>query len=137
MPIHRQSQLSPGSIARWSAIAAVCLGLQGCALLAWKAIQPVEIEKKAQERTRLSLPDPQPIRPSTPSWILITPQNQNKVWEELRAKNADLVLFGLTDDGYEELATDMAQIRAFIQQQRDIIQKYRDYYEPAKSESSK
>ena len=137
MPIHRQSQLSPGSVVRWSAIAAVCLGLQGCALLAWKAIQPVEIEKKAHERTRLSLPDPQPIRPSTPSWILITPQNQNKVWEELRAKNADLVLFGLTDDGYEELATDMAQIRSFIQQQRDIIQKYRDYYEPPKSDPSK
>ena len=137
MSSHSQPQLSPSSVARWTIIAITCLGLQGCALLAWKAVQPVQIEKKAEERTRLALPDPAPVKPSAPAWILITPQNQSKVWEELKAKNADLVLFGLTDDGYEELATDMAQIRSFIQQQRDIIQKYRDYYEPPRPESGK
>lgn len=137
MPSHSQSQLSPGTVIRWGIVAMTCLSLQGCALLAWNAIKPVEIEKKAVERTRLNLPDPQPIKPSTPSWILITPQTQAKVWEELRAKNSDLVLFGLTDDGYEELATDMAQIRAFIQQQRDIINKYREYYEPRPAATDK
>jgi len=115
----------------------ILASLQGCALLAWKAVKPVEIEKKAVERTRLALPDPAPIRPSTPAWILITPQNQSQVWADLKAKNADLVLFGLTDDGYEELATDMAQIRNFIQQQRDIITKYREYYEPVKPAEEK
>lgn len=118
-------------------MAGMAMGLQGCALLAWKAIEPVKIEKKAEERTRLNLPDPQPIRPSTPAWILITPQNQDKIWADLKGKNSDLVLFGLTDDGYEELATDMAQIRTFIQQQRDIINKYREYYEPVKPKDAK
>ena len=110
----------------------VVMSLQGCALLAWQAVKPVEIQKKAVERTPLNLADPQPLKPSTPSWIIITPANAEQVWAELRKRNADLVLFALTDDGYEELAVDMGQIRNFIAQQREIIVRYRQYYEPAK-----
>jgi len=80
------------------------MNLQGCALLAWNAIKPIEIEKKAVARTPLNLPDPTPIKPAVPRWIIITPENQARVFEELRAANADQVLFALTDDGYEELA---------------------------------
>jgi hypothetical protein len=108
------------------------MGLQGCALLAWNAVKPVEIQKKAVERTPLNLADPQPLKPSSPNWIIITPANAEQVWAELRKRNADLVLFALTDDGYEELAVDMAQIRTFIAQQREIIVRYRQYYEPPK-----
>jgi hypothetical protein len=42
-----------------------------------------------------------------------------------------MVLFGLTDDGYEMLAFTMAELRNFIAQQRAITTKYREYYEPA------
>jgi hypothetical protein len=111
----------------------VIMGLQGCALLAWNAVKPVEIQKKAVERTPLNLADPQPLKPTSPNWIIITPANAEQVWAELRKRNADLVLFALTDDGYEELAVDMAQIRTFIAQQREIIVRYRQYYEPPKS----
>lgn len=110
----------------------VTVNLQGCALLAWNAVKPVEIQKKAVERTPLNLADPPPLKPGVPMWLVITPENQERVFADLKAKNVDLVLFALTDDGYEELAVDMAQIRTFIQQQRDIIVKYRDYYEPKK-----
>ena len=110
----------------------VIMGLQGCALLAWNAVKPVEIQKKAVERTPLNLADPPPLKPTSPNWIIITPANAEQVWAELRKRNADLVLFALTDDGYEELAVDMAQIRTFIAQQREIIVRYRQYYEPQK-----
>lgn len=119
------------------AIIVVSMNLQGCALLAWNAIKPVEIQKKAVERTPLNLADPQPLKPSVPQWIIITPENQAQVFADLKAKNIDIVLFALTDDGYEELATDIAQIRAFIAQQREIIIKYREYYEPKKIEEKK
>lgn len=119
---------------RATASVALLLSLQGCALFDWwrKPEPPISVSKKAEERAKLNLPDPKPIKPSSYNWILVTPKNADKVWAELRAKNVDLVLFALTDDGYEELSIDMAQIRSFIQQQRDIIIKYRDYYEPAK-----
>jgi hypothetical protein len=112
------------------AVILVSMNLQGCALLAWNAIKPIEIEKKAVARTPLNLPDPTPIKPAVPRWIIITPENQARVFEELRAANADQVLFALTDDGYEELAIDFAATRNFLSQQREMLKKYREYYEP-------
>ena len=111
--------------------------LQGCALLGWKAIEGIEIKKKAADRTPLNLADPQPLKPTAPQWRVITPENQAQVFAELKSKNIDQVLFALTDDGYEELSVDIAQIRALIAQQRDIIVKYREYYEPKKTEEKK
>ena len=111
--------------------------LQGCALLGWKAIEGIEIKKKAVDRTPLNLADPQPLKPTAPQWRVITPENQAQVFAELKSKNIDQVLFALTDDGYEELSVDIAQIRALIAKQRDIIVKYREYYEPKKIEEKK
>ena len=111
--------------------------LQGCALMGWKAIEGIEIKKKAVDRTPLNLADPQPLKPTAPQWRVITPENQAQVFAELKSKNIDQVLFALTDDGYEELSVDIAQIRALIAQQRDIIVKYREYYEPKKIEEKK
>ena len=111
--------------------------LQGCALLGWKALEGIEINKKAVDRTPLNLADPQPLKPTAPQWRVITPENQAQVFAELKSKNIDQVLFALTDDGYEELSVDIAQIRVLIAQQRDIIVKYREYYEPKKTEEKK
>ena len=114
------------------------VALQGCALIpGWNSVDPITINKKAQERVPLNLPDPAPLKPTVPRWIVITPENQAQVFADLQAKNIDLVLFALTDDGYEELAVDTAQIRNFIAQQREIIIKYREYYEPKKPEDKK
>ena len=115
---------------RWPIIIAVAISLQGCALFGWRSEEPIKIEKKAADRTSLNLPMPTPLRPSSPQWIVITPENAEKVWTELRKRNVDLVLFALTDDGYEELSVDAANIRNFIATQREIIIKYREYYEP-------
>ncbi len=119
------------------AIISAAVMLQGCAMFGWESVTPVEIRKKAQERTPLNIADPKPLKPTAPQWFVITPENQAKVFADLKAKNMDLVVFALTDDGYEELAIDMAEIRAFIAQQREIIVKYREYYEPKKPEVEK
>ena len=116
------------------AVILVSMNLQGCALLAWNAIKPIEIEKKAVARTPLNLADPTPIKPAVPRWIIVTPENQARVFEELRAANADQVLFALTDDGYEELAIDFAVTRNFLSQQREMLKKYREYYEPKEAD---
>jgi hypothetical protein len=84
------------------------------------------------ERIPLNLRDPSPIQPRTPRWIIITPENADKVWAELESKKSNLVLFALTDKGYEELSVTMVEIRNFINMQRQIIIKYKEYYEPEK-----
>jgi hypothetical protein len=42
------------------------------------------------------------------------------------------VVFGLTDDDYQQLALTIAELRNFIATQRNIIIKYKDYYEAPK-----
>jgi hypothetical protein len=113
--------------------------LTGCASfnLFGSRVKPVEIQTKAVERTPLNLAAPAPLKSKPVEWILITPQNAEEVWTKLREKNADLVLFGLTDDGYEELSMTMAELRNYIAAQRQIIIKYKEYYEPEKIEEKK
>lgn len=112
------------------------LVLSGCGSFGWKGVQPVEIQKRAVERTPLNLPDPAPPRAREMEWIIITPDNAAATWQRLRDANTDVVLFALTDDGYETLALTMAELRNFIAQQRGIILKYREYYEPKKADEA-
>ena len=115
------------------------VSLSGCASfgLFGNRVKPVQIETKAVERTRLNLPDPAPLSPKPIEWILITPANAEQIFADLKAKNADLVLFGLTDDGYEVLSMTIAELRNLIVSQRQIILKYKEYYEPNKPEEKK
>jgi len=96
----------------------------------------VEIQKRAVERTPLNLPDPAPPRARELEWIIVTPDNASAVWQRLRDANSDVVVFALTDDGYETLSLTIAELRNFIAQQRAIILKYREYYEPKKADEA-
>ncbi len=109
--------------------------LAGCASSWFQKTEPVTIKKEEVARTPLNLPDPAPLTPRTSEWILITPENADAVWKRLRDSNTDPVLIGLTDDGYERLALDMAEIRVFIAQLRAVLQKYREYYEPPRPDA--
>lgn len=117
---------------RMIAMGLATMMLAGCSVFGFRTTEPVTIKKEEVARTPLNLPDPAPLKPRSPEWMLITPENAEAVWQRLRDSNTDLVLLGLTDDGYERLALDQAEIRVFIAQLRAILQKYRDYYEPAK-----
>lgn len=109
--------------------------ISGCSGFGFKKPDPIEIRTKAEERIKLNLADPPPLQSRDIKWIIITKENYEQVFKELEGKNVDIVLFGLTDEGYEQLALTMAELRNFIATQRSIILKYKDYYEPKKSET--
>ena len=108
--------------------------LNGCASfsLFGDKVKPVVVQTQAQERTPLNLPDPKPLKPQAIKWVVITPENAEETFAKLKAENKDMVLFGLTDDGYEALSINMMEIRNFIDKQRLVIVKYKEYYEPPK-----
>jgi hypothetical protein len=97
-------------------------------------VKPIEVQTKAQERTRLNLPDPAPFQAREVEWIIITPENAPQVWARLKEKGDDTALFAITDNGYEALALTIAELRSLIAQQRAIIIKYKEYYEPQEAE---
>ena len=61
-------------------------------------------------------------------WIVITEDNVAEVWQRLTEKKVDVVLFGITDEGYEVMARNMSDIMAHIEQQKAITP-YKNYYE--------
>ena len=125
---------------RISLIATFLLPLiSGCSILPkWGSdVKAIEVKTVAVEKTRLNLKDPPPLEARDVQWIVITPENAETVFQRLRDENIDVVLIGLTDVGYEQLSLTMAEIKNYIAQQKAIIVKYKEYYEPAKPEEKK
>ena len=88
-------------------------------------------------RAKLDLPDPETPTVNELDWIIITSENAEEVFAKLKEKNIDPVLFGLTDDDYETLAVNFAQIRAYMIKQKLTLDQYRDYYESDISQETK
>ena len=111
--------------------------LGGCASwgLFGKRVEPITVSTVPLEKTPLALPDPAPLKSKSIRWVVITPANVDAVWERLAQDDDDVVVFALTADGYQQLAVTIAELRNLIVTQRVIIQKYREYYEPASAEA--
>ena len=119
-----------------SLLAASSILLSGCVSLpkfgSSKPVEPIVVQTKPVEKTPLALENPQPLRLKPVDWIVITPQNWEEVFKQMQTKEQNLVLFGLTSDGYQTLAVTIAELRNLINTQRIIIEKYKEYYEPKK-----
>ncbi|MGY8865437.1 MAG: hypothetical protein ACKVJK_07360 [Methylophagaceae bacterium] len=63
------------------------------------------------------------------NWIIITSDNAEEVFAKMKEDGKDPVLFGLSDDDYEILAKNFAQIRAYIIKQGATLDSYKEYYE--------
>ena len=108
-------------------------GLTGCALFD----KPVEIQSISNEKVKLELDQPKPLKPRDIRFIIITADNYQEVFQEMKDKDQDQVLFGLSDDDYEKLSLNLLELRNFIYQQRVIIEQYKNYYEGSEDEGNK
>ena len=93
------------------------------------SVKQLEVFKTEVPRAKLDLPDPETPKVQDLNWIIITSENADEVFAKLKEKNIDPVLFGLTDDDYETLAVNFAQIRAYMIKQKLTLDQYREYYE--------
>jgi hypothetical protein len=91
---------------------------------------PLEIISKPTERARLNLDFPPPISLESPKWVVITPNNSTDVFRGLTKDTDTAALYGLTNEQYMQLAIDLSNIRQHMILQREIIKKYKEYYEP-------
>lgn len=112
------------------------LSSSGCSLLGfgWNGVKPLEVKTTEVERVKLNVDLPDPLKADAIDWVVVTPDNVEQVFKQLESEKKNLVLFAITDEGYEKLAADMVMIRSYIAQQRLIIVKYKEYYEPNKEQ---
>ena len=99
--------------------------LSGCS-----SIKKLDIFTTEVERQPLNLESPEPVKLDKIDWIVVSSENAEEMFARLKKEGYDPVVFGLSDEEYEDLAMNFAQIRAYIIKQNEILKKYREYYEP-------
>lgn len=112
------------------------VALSGCALFR-EPVKQIETVKVEVSKPALNLPNPEPLALRDTSWIVVTRENAEKIFEELEAQGQPIALFALTADGYEALSINIADIKTFLGTQKEIIIQYRDYYEGEKDAESR
>ena len=71
------------------------------------------------------MPKPDALSLRSISFVIITPENAEEVFAKLKG---DKVLFALTTKGYEDIALNLSDIRAYIRQQNKVIILYQDSF---------
>jgi hypothetical protein len=98
--------------------------LSGCSIFTKK----IDASFAPIAKPELVLPDADEIRMRSLEWYIITPENYEEIFEDLRVSGESVVLLGLTSNGYERISLNLSDVRAFIQQQQSIIKAYQEYY---------
>ena len=99
-------------------------------LTSCSGVKLLEIFKTEVEREKLNLKKPTPLELEQLQWIIITSDNAEEVFTRLEEAGIDPVLFGLTDKDFELLAKNFARIRNQLKITNDLLDKYKQYYEP-------
>jgi len=99
-------------------------------LTSCSTVRELDVFKTEVERAPLNLPNPKTPKLEDVRWIIITSANAEEVFSKLKEQGKDPVLFGLSDEDYELLSKNFAQIRAYMIQQGMTLDQYRKYYEP-------
>lgn len=98
--------------------------LSGCSLFT----RDIEVGYTPVNKPDLVLPDADLLRMRNVDWIIITPDNQEQVFDELEQQGITRVLISLSAEDYEAISLNLADIRTFIQQQQSIIEALTRYY---------
>jgi len=98
-------------------------------LTSCSTVQKLDIFKTEVKREHLNLPNPETPKLEQIKWVIITSDNAEEVFAKLKEQGKDQVLFGLSDDDYQLLSKNFAQIRAYMIKQNATLDQYRKYYE--------
>jgi len=93
-------------------------------------VKKLSIFKEEVKRQELNLEKPTPLQLEKIKWIIITSENADEVFKKMEEQGLDPVLFGLTDNDYQLIAKNFAQIRNQLKITNDLLDKYKQYYEP-------
>ena len=100
--------------------------LTGCSI----GEKQLKIFKLEEPRQKLDLQKPTMPELEKLRWIIITSDNAEEVFQKMEAEGLDPVLFGLSDKDFQLIAKNFAQIRAHLKHTNDLLDQYKEYYEP-------
>jgi len=89
----------------------------------------VVVNTKPIERSPLVLPQADQFSSRNVKWMVVTPDNVQEVFDKLEAEGSPIVIFALTEEGWENLTLNMADLLKLVQQQKAINIAYEEYYQ--------
>lgn len=100
------------------------VSLSGCQSLGW-----FTDEDEPDTTIYLNAKAPDPVDLEGSDWYTVTPENVEEKFERLRRKGTDEAFMCVDDTGFNNLATDMEKIQAYIVNLKAQLQAYKDFYE--------
>ena len=104
----------------------VVLFLTSCSGVKKLSIFKEEVPRQKLDLVKPTMPELEKLR-----WIIITSDNAEEVFQKMEEQGLDPVLFGLSDKDFQLIAKNFAQIRAHLKHTNDLLDKYKEYYEPS------
>ena len=113
-----------------SSLLLLTLVLSSCS--SWPKLTQIEVQTVEVERNIPIQNRPQPITMNTTmKWWVVTEENFKEFKEKFQKENGDpLVAYVLSVKDYETLALNMAEIKRYIEQQKEIIIYYEEAAKP-------
>ena len=122
-----------------SSLLLLSLVISSCSSWSWPKLTQIEVQTVEVERNIPTQNRPQPIRMNTNmKWWVVTEENFKEFKEKFQKENGDpLVAYVLSVRDYETLALNMAEIKRYIEQQKEIIIYYEEAVKPREKEKVK
>ena len=120
-----------------SSLLLLTLVLSSCS--SWPKLTQIEVQTVEVERRIPTQNRPQPITMNKGmKWWVVTEENFKEFKEKFQKENGDpLVAYVLSVRDYETLALNMAEIKRYIEQQKEIIIYYEEAVKPREKEKVK
>ena len=100
----------------------------------WPELKQIEVKTVEVERNIPIQNRPRQLDMSSIKWYVVTPENFEDFKKRFTDENGDLVGYVLSVRDYETLALNMAEIKRYIEQQKEIIIYYEEAVKPRKKE---
>ena len=109
----------------------ILLLVSGCSILGSNRdipeVKPVEVVTVVQKAPTYHPPLPNQIDPVPVEWTVLNPDLMQTYLDDLKEGNAPTnVWYGLTTKGYENLSTNMAEVKRYLRQTLNILKYYRE-----------
>ena len=106
----------------------------GCS--SWREVLPVEVKTVEIERKIPIQNRPRPVKLNDIHFYVVNTENFESFKDRFQKEHGDLVFYGLSVRDYETLALNMADLKRYIQQQKEIIVYYEEAVKPTKKEDA-
>ena len=103
----------------------LCLLLSSCG--SWPKLRQIEVKTVEVDRVIPTQTRPRPIDLHDITWFVVTEQNFERFKARYTKQNGEFLFYAISVRDYETLALNMAEIKRYIDQQKQII----IYYEKA------